>query len=507
MNGHYKCVDALVRYGVEVNTRFDFPLFNGTKTSSTLMTPIMLACMYGQSQMVNLLLAYNANCMLTDSSDSNVLHYALNEGPNAVAVFTILHNLLEEINLKQLVLAADKKGYTPLHNACISNHVDVIPILVSLGCNVDIRTRPPKVRENVLERTLRKSNNLGVEFKTSDFCKSIRMIDLTDKDDEVEVEVEGADVKGMKMLGDNSKSNGVSGEMKCDTSIPSLGALKSGQKTPSVAVETVLPSTLLLKPEDEVKKKKELENGTEKEVEKEGVEKGGVEKGGVEKGVEKRVEKGVEKRVEKGVEKGVEIGVENGIEIEKGIDKGNDNVKNRRKSSFSSDGIAWGVTPLHIAVKRRSIAAVTSLLNAHADPCAKDDLGVSPLDMAKKLRADSPILLKLSKAAAEKQKIIVPMPMPISTPLHVSVRITEKILCLGIISEEGEELESTIISNIEVPKNVPKNVPENVPENVPMNAVAVCSERNRVIEEHILKTIQIATQNAIKKIVYSSQIA
>ena len=461
-----------MRYGVEVNTRFDFPLFNGTKTSSTLMTPIMLACMYGQSQMVNLLLAYNANCMLTDSSDSNVLHYALNEGPNAVAVFTILHNLLEEINLKQLVLAADKKGYTPLHNACISNHVDVIPILVSLGCNVDIRTRPPKVRENVLERTLRKSNNLGVEFKTSDFCKSIRMIDLTDKDDEVEVEVEGADVKGMKMLGDNSKSNGVSGEMKCDTSIPSLGALKSGQKTPSVAVETVLPSTLLLKPEDEVKKKKELENGTEKEV-----------------------------------EKGVEIGVENGIEIEKGIDKGNDNVKNRRKSSFSSDGIAWGVTPLHIAVKRRSIAAVTSLLNAHADPCAKDDLGVSPLDMAKKLRADSPILLKLSKAAAEKQKIIVPMPMPISTPLHVSVRITEKILCLGIISEEGEELESTIISNIEVPKNVPKNVPENVPENVPMNAVAVCSERNRVIEEHILKTIQIATQNAIKKIVYSSQIA
>jgi ankyrin repeat protein len=329
MNGHYKCVDALVRYGVDVNTRFDFPLFNGTKTSSTLMTPIMLACMYGQSQMVNLLLAYNANCMLTDSSDSNILHYALNEGPNALAVFTILHTLLEEINLRQLVLAADKKGYSPLHNACISNHVDVIPILVGLGCNVDIRTRPPKVRENVLERTLRKSNNLGMEFKTSDFCKSIRMIDLTDNDDEVEVEVEGADVKGKKILGDKSKRSGVSGEMKCDTSIPSLGALRSGQKTPPVVVETVLPSTVLVKPEDEVKKKKEAENG---------------------------VGKGMEKDVEK--------------EIEKGMEKGNDNVKNRRRSSFSSDGIAWGVTPLHIAVKRRSLAAVTSLLNANADPCA-----------------------------------------------------------------------------------------------------------------------------------------
>jgi hypothetical protein len=120
------------------------------------------------------------------------------------------------------------------------------------------------------------------------------------------------------------------------------------------------------------------------------------------------------------------------------------------------------------------------------------------------LRADSPILLKLSKAAAEKQKIIVPMPMPIATPIHDSVRITEKVFCLEMINEEGEESESTIISNIEVPKNflenVPKNVQENVQENVQKKTIAGCSERNRVIEEHIRKTVQIATQNAIRKI-------
>ena len=103
------------------------------------------------------------------------------------------------------------------------------------------------------------------------------------------------------------------------------------------------------------------------------------------------------------------------------------------------------------------------------------------------------------------------MPMPTSTPVHVSVRITEKILCLGIIDVEGEESESTINSNIEVPRNVPKNVPrnvsknipKNVPKNVPMKTIAVCSERNRAIEEHIRETVQIATQNAIEKIVNS----
>ena len=463
MNGHYKCVDALIRYGVEVNTRFDFPLYNGSKIASTLMTPIMLACMYGHGQMVNLLLAYKADCMLTDSSDSNVLHYALSEGPNAIAVFTILHTLLEETDLRKLVFIADNRGYTPLHNACISNHVDVIPILVSLGCNIDARTRPPKTRENVIERTMHKPLNLGMSFTPSDFCESIRLIDQTDKEDEVE------DVKSLGVSGDISKINGrpmpmhvpMSNGTEFEASVVSMSTLQDSHGTPIVVKDSTLQSTILLKSEDKVKEKEKEDNVKEKEKEDKVKEKEG----------------------------------DNNIII--GIDKKDttDTLKMRRKSSLSSDSVGWGITPLHIAVKRRSIAAVTSLLAENADPRVKDDSGLSPLDMAKKLRADSPILLLLTKAAAALQKLYQPV-------ISIPITIPEESSCFDE-SEEG--IEELSVKKLPTPKNIPQNIPQNIPGNITEKAVSDCSARNRVIENHIREIVQVAKQNVIRKTVKKIQ--
>ena len=446
MNGHYKCVDALVRYGVEINTRFDFPLYNGSKIASTLMTPIMLACMYGHGQMVNLLLAYKADCMLTDSSDSNVLHYALSEGPNAIAVFTILHTLLEETDLRKLVLIADKRGYTPLHNACISNHVDVIPILVSLGCNVDARTRPPKIRENIIERTMHKPINIGMSFTPSDFCKSIRLIDLTDKEDEV------GDVKSIEVSGDISKINGkpmpvpMPSGRECDASVVSMSTPQISHGTSIVVRDSSLQSTILLKLDDKGKEKKD--KGKEEDKDKEGVN-----------------------------------------NVINSIDKkdATDTVKTRRKSSLSSDSVGWGITPLHIAVKRRSLAAVTSLLAENADPRVKDDSGYSPLDMAKKLRADSPILLLLNQTAAALQKLYQPV-------ISIPITIPEESSCF----EESEDgFEELIVKKLPTPKNIPQNIPGKIAE----KTVSDCSARNRVIENHIREIVQVATQNFIRKTV------
>ena len=454
MNGHYKCVDALIRYGVEVNTRFDFPLYNGSKIASTLMTPIMLACMYGHNQMVHLLLAYKADCMLTDSSDSNVLHYALSEGPNAVAVFTILHTLLEETDLRKLVLIADKRGYTPLHNACISNHVDVIPVLVSLGCSIDARTRPPKTRENIIERTMHKPINLGMSFTPFDFCKSIRLIDQTDKEDEVE------EKKSIGVSGDISKINGrplpihmpMSNGSECEASVVPMSTLQISHGTPMVVKDFTLQSTILLESEDKVKEK----------------------------------EKGREDKEKDG---------DNNVVI--GIDKKDttDTLKTRRKSSLSSDSVGWGITPLHIAVKRRSIAAVTSLIAENADPRVKDDSGLSPLDMAKKLRAGSPILLLLTQAAAALQKLYQPaISIPITIPEESSG-----------FNESEDGIEELIVKKLPTPKNVPKNISQNIPGNITEKAVSDCSARNRVIENHIRGIVQVATQNVIRKTVKNTQ--
>lgn len=51
--------------------------------------------------------------------------------------------ILRELLTKQpgLVHVQDSDGYTPLHRAAYSNHVDVISYLLSIGANVNTKTQ------------------------------------------------------------------------------------------------------------------------------------------------------------------------------------------------------------------------------------------------------------------------------------------------------------------------------------------------------------------------------
>ena len=60
----------------------------------------------------------------------------------------------------------------------------------------------------------------------------------------------------------------------------------------------------------------------------------------------------------------------------------------------------WGLTPLHVAVKRRAEDVVKVLLAAGADPLRENSAGVTALDMARKLRAGAPILVAVEVAAS-----------------------------------------------------------------------------------------------------------
>ena len=63
-----------------------------------------------------------------------------------------------------------------------------------------------------------------------------------------------------------------------------------------------------------------------------------------------------------------------------------------------------GSTALHIAVKKRSDEIITLLLAAGADPSQKDANGVTPLELARRLRANSPVLVTMELTAIALKK-------------------------------------------------------------------------------------------------------
>ena len=60
--------------------------------------------------------------------------------------------------------------------------------------------------------------------------------------------------------------------------------------------------------------------------------------------------------------------------------------------------IVCGITPLHIAVKKKSEKIVLFLLKANANPLIRDENQVTPFDLANKLRLDSLIFVTLNNA-------------------------------------------------------------------------------------------------------------
>ena len=99
MNGHDSCVQALINAGHGVNIAFPFPFSVGSTGSAEQMTPIMLACLYGKVAVMRVLLSYQADCTLSDSTESNMLHYAAKAGVQAVGKHDIKKESSEFCNV------------------------------------------------------------------------------------------------------------------------------------------------------------------------------------------------------------------------------------------------------------------------------------------------------------------------------------------------------------------------------------------------------------------------
>ena len=79
MNGHHLCVRTLIENGHDVDSVFTFPSNHGKNTSQN-MTPLLLACQYGNIEVMKLLFSLNANCSVFDSTYANVLHVLAKSG-------------------------------------------------------------------------------------------------------------------------------------------------------------------------------------------------------------------------------------------------------------------------------------------------------------------------------------------------------------------------------------------------------------------------------------------
>jgi hypothetical protein len=89
----------------------------------------------------------------------------------------------------------------------------------------------------------------------------------------------------------------------------------------------------------------------------------------------------------------------------------------------------WGLTPLHVAIKKRAEDVVKVLLAAGADPLRENSAGVTPRDMAKKLRAGAPILVAVEGAAVAREE-------ELARQASTALALSEQALSLESLDED-----------------------------------------------------------------------
>ena len=318
------------------------------------MTPMLLACMYGQASVIGVLLSYDADCLLVDSSNSNILHYATKAGSKSSEVFDVLKTGVEEKLLRVLVLSTDVRGYTALHNACLSNQLEVIPILIALGSDVNMRTTPlsgSRCHAEGREESLASSTRSSAAFLIAQPENTPPIKNVSSPKHELLEGISNGTIVNKMMSENNTNTNSNFNSYRTNSGIPpdvTLDYTVSGR--PGIIRTADLGSAECRTPSYD---------DTERNV----------------------------RRLSGALQ------IANIIE---GL-----NTETPRKGKVVTkikNSVVWGVTPLHIAVKKRSELAVSLLLGKNADPAVKDENDISPLDLASKLRADSPILIILNKA-------------------------------------------------------------------------------------------------------------
>jgi ankyrin repeat protein len=142
-------VDALRLALDNLNGSIDQPAEDGD-------TALHLACLYGYTPCVQLLLERRASLDSKDEDGAIPLHDACAGG--FVDIVQALLNAAEnKDHIKRLLDTADTDGDTPLHHAARGEHLEVVQMLLNAGASPNVT--------NVLEKTAADLSESGTEVR------------------------------------------------------------------------------------------------------------------------------------------------------------------------------------------------------------------------------------------------------------------------------------------------------------------------------------------------------
>ncbi|GMY14838.1 poly [ADP-ribose] polymerase tankyrase [Fagus crenata] len=97
-------------------------------------TALHLACLYGHSPCVQLLLERGANLEAKDEDGAIPLHDASAGGFIEIAQL-LLNSAIDSECVKRMLESVDVEGDTPLHHAARGEHVDIVRLLLASGAS------------------------------------------------------------------------------------------------------------------------------------------------------------------------------------------------------------------------------------------------------------------------------------------------------------------------------------------------------------------------------------
>jgi ankyrin repeat protein len=104
--------------------------------------PLGYACFFGHGELVDVLLAYGANleAPARNAMEVRPIHSAVAHADPAVAL--LLSRRLLDAGASPNV--TQQRGFTPLHEAALRGHVELVRLLVSHGSNPEVRNAQGK---------------------------------------------------------------------------------------------------------------------------------------------------------------------------------------------------------------------------------------------------------------------------------------------------------------------------------------------------------------------------
>ena len=138
--GKYDALEYLIERGIDLNI-----------ANNEGMTPLMLAALQGDKEMVELMIASNADPAIATESGATAYTLAFESGRKLVAFLiaesAVLHGITEG-NMEQIIKYIHNgayvniitpAGWTPLISAAAGGHDATVNELLALGANVSLR--------------------------------------------------------------------------------------------------------------------------------------------------------------------------------------------------------------------------------------------------------------------------------------------------------------------------------------------------------------------------------